>query len=173
MVLWHLCWGNWKDWRQYSYFYCPDRSTSVDYMSTQQCCQELQKFLSKESSLLVLLIDSSVASEVMEHHPEDFHVSAFFVVGRKWEILGKVYSLHLKIFPLAVELGGRSVSDVEGLKGAVCFILYHDALGPGILNFPPIHQAIYLVIGVETIFLPQNRGCVFLFLYQICAEPRK
>lgn len=46
-------------------------------------------------------------------------------------------------------------------------MFYSDVLGPEILNFPPIYQAIYLVIGVETVtryFLPQNRGCVFLFL---------
>lgn len=185
----------------------------------------------------------------MEHHPEDFHVSALFMMGRKCKTLGKAYSLHLnsgkkprkiqfyystteqrdqshhcpvwavplihklhlqlkcsmtpchsggertqsalpscpsavfcrvakahcsrpaqplltkQIFTLAVKLSGSSVSAVEGLKEA-CFILYYDVLGPEILNFPPIYQAIYLVIGVETVtqyFCLKTEAAYFFF----------
>lgn len=92
MVLWHWCWGNWKDWILI-FIVLTGLHLWTLWVQIKQCCQELQQLLSKESSLL--LIDSNVAWEVTQCHPKDFHVSALFVMDRKRQSLGKVYSVHM------------------------------------------------------------------------------
>lgn len=92
MVLWHWCWGNWKDWILI-FIVLTGLHLWTIWVQIKQCCQELQQLLSKESSLL--LVDSNVAWEVTQCHPKDFHVSALFVMDRKRQSLGKVYSVHM------------------------------------------------------------------------------
>lgn len=56
----------------------------------------------------------------------------------------------------------------------MCFILFqriYDVLGPKILNFPPIYQVIYLVIGVETViqyFCLKTEAVYLFFITDLC-----